>query len=232
MDQKLAEIYGTNVPTESDLEKMAAAQMAEELTSDGSADLSGYSEEDLEMLAQQVLSGDEGEQYSDGDEATEKVAEADYLGRVMAHAYVQELRTIEKTAEEAAAAAPSSEAPAAPAAEAPKSRFQRMKEKGKAMGGAVAGHVGRHKKKYIGGALGALAVGAGLKAKQHFGKKSSALDDLTMMRVAEILEANGIDPEQAFSGAVKQSSAPNEVLANEVESRAWSVLNEMGFKQG
>lgn len=114
MDPKLAEIYGTNQQTDADLEKLAAAELAEGLSNEEQLDTDGLSEEELEAVAQEVLnaSGEEGEEGEEGgnidgqektsadagEEAQEKLAEADYLGRVMAHSYVKELREIEKTA--------------------------------------------------------------------------------------------------------------------------------------
>jgi hypothetical protein len=110
MDPKLAEIYGTN---DADLEKLAAAELAEGLANDEQLDTDGMTEEDLEAIAQDVLSasaeGEEEAEAAEGEaapeqektsaaEAQEKLAEADYLGRVMAHSYVNELRELEKTA--------------------------------------------------------------------------------------------------------------------------------------
>jgi hypothetical protein len=101
MDPKLAAIYGTN--EDADLEKLAAAELAEGLADDEQLDTDGLSEDDLEAIAQDVLNGgeeseEEGSGNIDGDEAQEKLAEADYLGRVMAHSYVNELKGIEKQA--------------------------------------------------------------------------------------------------------------------------------------
>lgn len=110
MDPKLAAIYGTNQTTDADLEKLAAAELAEGLANDDQIDTDGLTEDDLEAVAQSVLDGsggDEGEGEGEGqektsaeidEEAQEKLAEADYLGRVMAHSYVKELKEIEKTA--------------------------------------------------------------------------------------------------------------------------------------
>lgn len=105
MDAKLAEIYGTNQVDETDIEKMAAAELAEELAENEEANIDGMSEEQIEALAEQVLAGDDSseEYYEETEEgiekeSQEKLAEADYLGRVMAHAYVNELRGIEKEA--------------------------------------------------------------------------------------------------------------------------------------
>lgn len=98
MDQTLAEIYGTL--DEQDLEKAAAAELAEELADDEEMDLDGLDEDDIEQLAASVL--EDSDEDEDGeevdDEFVEKVAEADQLGRVMAHAMHQELRGIEKEA--------------------------------------------------------------------------------------------------------------------------------------
>jgi hypothetical protein len=110
MDKTLAEIYGTN--QSDDQEKLAAAAAAEELTEDGALDLEGLTEEDLEAVAAEVLEAsaegeaeteeveesDEEEKTASEEDLEEKVAEADQMGRIMAHAYVQELRSIEKTA--------------------------------------------------------------------------------------------------------------------------------------
>jgi hypothetical protein len=115
MDPTLAQIYGTNQPEGEELEKTAAAELAEELADDDQIDLDSLTEEDLEAAANEVLegaAGEEGEEVEEpeesegaektageeGEDEQEKVAEADYMGRVMAHAMVQELRGIEKQA--------------------------------------------------------------------------------------------------------------------------------------
>lgn len=97
MDPRLAELYGTNEMDESDIEKLAAAELAEELTDGEEMDLDGIDEDDIEALAASVLEDEEGEEV-DEEDGQEKLAEADFLGRVMAHSYVQEMREIEKTA--------------------------------------------------------------------------------------------------------------------------------------
>lgn len=115
MDPKLAAIYGTNQETDADLEKLAAAELAEGLANDDEVDTDGLTEEELEAVAQDVLNASaegeeeggnidgEQEKTSADEDAQEKLAEADYLGRVMAHSYHQELQKIaaveqEKTA--------------------------------------------------------------------------------------------------------------------------------------
>ena len=100
MDPTLAEIYGTNEMDEADVEKLAAAEAAQELADDDEIDPSEMTDEDVEAVAAEVLAAgsEEEEEEEETTEGNEKLAEADYMGRVMAHAYVQELRGIEKDA--------------------------------------------------------------------------------------------------------------------------------------
>ena len=195
MDPRLAEIYGTAQVDDSDLEKAAAAELAEGLAEeDGSIDLDSLNEEQLEYLASQVLAEEGAEEEAPSeDDSQEKLAEADYLGRVMAHAYVNEIRGIEKQAEEAAAT------------EAPPTRMQRAKafgkkhwKKGAVAGGTIAAGVGIAK----GGRPLRLAqlkrsAKKGVeKAVAEKAKTSSALETLAEARALEILEENGIDPSE------------------------------------
>ena len=102
MDEWISQIYGTNGATQSnDIEKTAQAMMLNKLAEEEGIDLSGLSEEDLNALAQQVIADDADGSVAEptGDEGGEeelqaKFAEADFLGRVMAHAYTQELQKI------------------------------------------------------------------------------------------------------------------------------------------
>jgi hypothetical protein len=265
MDPQLAAIYGTNAD-ETDVEKLAAAKLAEELADDEEVDPAELSDEQAEQLAQQVLAEEAGEgeeveepeeeeeqpkrkakapqaeeeeeeteeedeetEKTSGaeDEAQEKLAEADYLGRVMAHAYTQELRKIASAQEKTAG------------------RFGDAASK--AWGGAKRGagasweHVKKHKKKYIGGAAGAAAAGGAggyalsRRKKKGKGKTSAAeptaLDVLAERRALEILRENGIEPEQEQQE--KQSAAPPEMeaLQGAVEQRAYAMLQQAGYIQ-
>ena len=103
-DSWLANIYGTGGAD--DLEKTAQYMMLEKLAEEEGVDLSGLDEEQLSALAQEVLSADgaeedEGTEISEEEqqeylakEASAKFEEADFLGRVMAHSYTQELEKI------------------------------------------------------------------------------------------------------------------------------------------
>lgn len=96
MDEQLAAIYGTGQPEldESDLEKTAAAELLVKLAEEQGVDLDDFSDAEVAGMLDDLYGGDAGVD----DEGQEKVAEADYLGRVMAHSMVQELNEIEKEA--------------------------------------------------------------------------------------------------------------------------------------
>lgn len=114
MDQFLADLYGTNEPEEADFEKVAHLDFLEKVAEEEGIDLNDLSDEDLGELAEiaaealDEVEGEEGyedegeESYEEGDdlekEAEAKVEEADFLGRVMAHSFNQELDNIEKEA--------------------------------------------------------------------------------------------------------------------------------------
>lgn len=109
MDKILADIYGTNQTADaSDVEKLAAAEMAEGLAEDNNLDIDGLSADQIEGLAQAVLTDMQGEQETSeqapqgeeevDEEVMAKVAEADRLGRVMAHSMWQEMGSIQKEA--------------------------------------------------------------------------------------------------------------------------------------
>jgi hypothetical protein len=206
MDAKLAEMYGTNTPDESDLEKLAAAELAEQLSEDGQADLDDLDEDQLEALATEVLAETE-----DGDDETdesdpefqEKVAEADHLGRLMAHAYTQEMRQIEKTAAKKGGKGGGKTmgflAKADKGATDAVNWTGRQAKKGYghvASGAkAVGRHVSRNRGRYGAGAA-AASIGFGAKKGYDKYKKSSALDTLAEQRAYEILEENGVDLEK------------------------------------
>lgn len=97
MDKQLAEIYGTGQPEvdESDLEKTAAAELLVKLAEEQGVDLNDFSDEEVGEMLGDLYEGGGVEHTA---EAQEKYAEADYLGRIMAHSMVQELDSIEKEA--------------------------------------------------------------------------------------------------------------------------------------
>lgn len=231
MDPKLAELYGTGSVDEADLEKLAAAELAESLAAEQGVDLSGMDPEEIEALAQEVLSGGEGGEQ-------EKLAEADYLGRVMAHSFAQESREIEKTA--------------GPAWEDTKKhvgrawgRYSELMKGGKRAGPHTTRHGGtinRNPGNILGahfrgtqkgeawkstgtragtaGAAAAAGYGAYRAGKKMFGKKkrssvTPALDVLAEARAQELLESQG---GESFDS-----------LAEAVDQRALEMLAEAGY---
>lgn len=98
MDEQLAAIYGTNqVIEEEDQEKLAAAELLVKLAEEEGVDINSLNDEEINELMSELYTGSESTTVVP-DDSQEKVAEADFLGRVMAHAYVQEMGEIEKNA--------------------------------------------------------------------------------------------------------------------------------------
>ena len=103
MDAWLSQVYGTG-DNGGDLEKTAQHMMLSKLAEAEGIDLSDLSDEDLDALAQQVAGEGEGagegtveeggEEEGGEEELQAKFAEADFLGRVMAHSYTNELQKI------------------------------------------------------------------------------------------------------------------------------------------
>ena len=101
MDEQLAAIYGTgqsDYVDESDLEKTAAAELLVKLAEEQGVDLNDFSDEEVAGMLDELYGGDGIEHTAADEEFQEKFAEADYLGRIMAHSMVQELDSIEKEA--------------------------------------------------------------------------------------------------------------------------------------
>jgi len=118
---------GNYEPEQNDIEKMAAAELLVKLAEEEGVDLARFNDNEIaEMIGNLYKSAEEtpaeekkeeakakekdsqfGQEHEKGEskekeekeeEAKEKAAEADFLGRVMAHSMVQELRDIEKQA--------------------------------------------------------------------------------------------------------------------------------------
>lgn len=203
MDPWLAKVYGTNDEASSDLEKTAQTFLLQKMAEEEGIDLSGLSDEELNTLAASVLSEDDEQQtdpaqpgqegYADpaqqqqemlAKEAQAKFDEADFLGRIMAHSYTQELEKIAaaKTASRFGAAAGAAKGALQRGAGAAKSGF-----------GAAKAHVGRNKGRYGAGAAGAGGFAAGRMSKGK-NKEATAFEKLAEMHAANILQQAGIDP--------------------------------------
>ena len=152
--------------------------------------------------------------------AAEKLAEADFLGRTMAHAYVNELKKIA----EANAAPPAAAAPVAvKVAEMPEA-FRKHLEGKKEEGKEGKPEEKKEEKE---------------EKKHHEEKEASAVDQLAFVRAKEMAKEAGFDPELAgrriaasftlglVQDGVKSASAPTVDAA--VEIRALELLENVGF---
>jgi hypothetical protein len=273
MDAQLAEIYGTGVSAEDDQVKLAAAELLVKLAEDNQVDLSQFSDAEVAQMVSELhkqaefppameekkeekkesKETPESKESSESSEsaekaAAEKVAEADFLGRVMAHSFNQELTEINKEA-----------GVKDKAISAGKSIGEFFKNRGKnvanaakatgaaaAKGGAAVGRAGKavgstaatagkavneQVKKHpwaAAGAAGALGAAGGA-AAMH--KKSSALDALASERAWELAkEAGWVDAEGNL--VVPQQAEEQKVasaLEIEVERRALQMLEAEGL---
>lgn len=108
MDTYLAEKYGSiandpEMEKQASLEKRALAEVLVKVAAENDVDLSDFDfnevdEDEMLEALEQMLPDDEGEEGEEGPEFQEKVAEAEYLGRVMAHTFTAERNEIEKLA--------------------------------------------------------------------------------------------------------------------------------------
>lgn len=105
MDQYLAQLYNTNGAAEiatEDMHKTANAELFCKLAADNGLDLSTMSDEQIAGVYAQVFPEDVGsdkvaaasEYVESKQEWAEKCAEADYMGRIMAHSFTQEREKI------------------------------------------------------------------------------------------------------------------------------------------
>ncbi len=129
MNELLAQAYGTyeNINSNNGVEKTAEAALLEELQKVAHAegiDLNDFSDEDIVEILQEAVGTDvektaadntegtteETTEVADTDEGQEKLAEADFLGRTMAHAFYDELTAIQNGGTEKTAGARPSDA--------------------------------------------------------------------------------------------------------------------------
>jgi hypothetical protein len=202
----------------------AAAEEAGEHVAEGEAAAEGEHTGEGEAAA-------EGEHTAEGEGSEEKVAEADFLGRVMAHSFTQERAEIDKQAGIKDIAGKAWEHTKG----APGKAFGALKGKGHAMAesfkkGKGEGHgfkatlhgaaaAAKEHKKTVGGVAAGTAAAAAAPFALHKKKHGSALDKLAEERAVEILRENGI------------GQAEDEKLASAVEQRAWEMLAEQGYTQ-
>lgn len=165
MDEFLNELYGTSqIISGDDMEKQAAAEFLVKLAEQEGVDLDTLSDAEVGSLLSEIEGNMASQAEPEVDGAQEKLAEADFLGRAMAHAYVNELHEIEK-----AAARPSAEVGKEVARQA-KGALGRLKE--------WAG-IGKIQRGLAGRAKGQAETAAGEKIRQRLitGSKSQMMSE-------------------------------------------------------
>lgn len=255
MDAKLAEAYKTNQADETDTEALATAALAEKLAASDEINVDGMSDDEAEALASELLGTtaeetpaeepaaeeapeEEGEKTAE--ELTpeqEKIAEADYLGRVMAHAYAAERREIEKNAGKL----DNLKGAAAMAGAAASKHKDKAVKGAKAAGGKVLEHLKAHGKHMAGAGAAGAAAGAvaGRKSKKASAEEVpaqeeqqvSALDQLAVARAEEILKEHGYEApadEQEKKSSIDEDKAAQ--LAAKVEERAMAMIADAGIE--
>jgi hypothetical protein len=113
MDPVLSELYGTlrNIapePSQEELQKTAALELLQKIAEDNGIDLNQLSDEQIVEAYNELVGGFDKTASADEDDMAKLAAEemlrnADFMGRTIAHAIVNELAGIQKAAEEAAA---------------------------------------------------------------------------------------------------------------------------------
>jgi hypothetical protein len=277
MNQFLAEMYGTRetigAPAQSDdTEKLAEAQLLDDALRAENIDVDTLSPEAILKVAHSLFGDDsalvkaaaeegheegeteaeekkeeEAKKEGEGESAEEKTAQADFLGRVMAHAFVQEQAEINKEAgakELAEKAWGGIKALPGHVKGGPKAISEKLKAMKKSYhsgtaaaggaegraaqqtaGGRLAGlkRMGKeHPKSTAAAGIGALGLSGGAAAGAHkaFGEKkkaASALDMLAEQRALSLLKEAGM------------GNSEEEKLAEAVEQRAWEMLAENGY---
>lgn len=215
MNEWLANIYGTGGAE--DIEKTAQHHLIQKLAAEQGIDLSGLNEDEVNQLAAEVLGGEETETQEEAveaapaedpaialqKEAQAKFEEADFLGRVMAHSYTQELEKIAaaKTAGKLSnfGSAVASKAKHFGKAVDKKVQHvgQRAVEVGTRAGKGSGAHLSPSTKRKAGYGLAGGVAAAGAAAHHKMKKEASAFEKLAEMHAAEILGAAqqaGYDP--------------------------------------
>jgi hypothetical protein len=259
MDQFLAEFYGTNktasAPQE-DLEKQATAELFLKVATDQKVDLKSMSEAQVTALfndfqanqaklagasettktaaaaepTREQLEKQAQEEFSQKQASAEKIAEADFLGRVMAHACVNEMSKIatgQKTAADKCAKCGEGEHEGeckkdktAELPEALRAHMMKGKEEGKGKEEKKE-HEEKHEDK-------------------HEGKSASAIDNLAYAKALELAKTANYNLEEAAArmqaaytlGLVGESTkvAAAQDLPTAVHVRALELLEAAKYK--
>lgn len=203
MDAFLAEHYGNNktaaAASQEDLQKQASVELFMKLAADQNIDLNALTEDQVNQMytnwVQKTAAPEEKheekkedlkekakEEHEEKKAQAEKIAEADFLGRIIAHSCVAEMRKIAEATGGAAAAGAVAALPkvaaAAKTAEIPeafKKHMEGKKEEGK--------EEKKDEKKD--------------EHKEHHGKEASAIDRLALDHAVALAKEAKLDPEVA-----------------------------------
>jgi hypothetical protein len=176
----------------------------------------------------------------------QKNAEADFLGRRMAHAYVDELKKIAS----ATGSLPGQTAPAAAPGESKEAAMPPFLQKLKGHAAAAAGkakdkgkdavETAKKHKGHAAAAAGGAAAGAAGGFMAGKSKKASALDELAALKAVEKVAEAGLDANEAAEkiaaifgkGEVKDSEkiAGVEDFNTALEVRSLELLEQVGYK--
>lgn len=249
MDEQLAAIYGTGQPEaaydEGDLQKTAAAELLVKLAEEEGTSLDNFTDEEIQGMVNELYGESaaqpEPQPAVDPEQArVEKVAEADHLGRIMAHAMVQELNNIEKAAGIADKARDVAGKAWAGLKRGGAKAGEVAEKAGKAMSG---GRLSGGKAKALAGGTaaaaglgGAAAVRAAMKGKKKEAAASEmpALEQLAQQRAFEMAkqagyideEGNLLLPQEEQPEQAKMASSD---LQYAVDHRALQILESHGL---
>lgn len=242
MNMELAQMYNTHGVSE-EQEKVAELELFAKLASEHGVDLTQMSDEDVASLYADVTGGgslklasdhededddDEGEEGEKDEEKKafayfaekraeqEKLAEADLMGRIMAHSFTQELENIKEatamttTVKDLLRRATKSGPTGSQARTLLKDKAKSTAKAGVDDARRTAGYqkvqnfARNNKKKLVGGAAGAGVGGAGLAVHSAMKDKekevtasAGTFEDLSMERAVKIAEAADYDANEA-----------------------------------
>lgn len=261
MNQFLAELYGTadNIGATDDVEKLAQAEVVNQLIEAEGLSVDDVDADTILKVAEELFGADnelakvaqeapveetpaeekkeEKKEKEEEEEAAEKMAEADFIGRMMAHAMVDELGSIEKEAGAKEMGLKALEALKGVGGKAkkwvtdPSRTFKNIKatgavdKAGKRPGNlkALMGTTKKHKgQTAAAGGLATLGLGGGAYAAGKKKKASAALDALAEERALSILKEAGYEIDEPSQDQAK--------LAEAVDARAIEMLIEAGFE--
>ncbi len=231
-DAQIEQLYNDTFSKQAELPPQFAAHVKGK--EDGKGDGDKDEKKDLEEKAKK--------EHEEKKAASEKIAEAETLGRVMAHSFVAEMKKI---------AADAAEKEKEEKEKEHKPEHEKEKEKEAAMPAALLkglehakGHAGKameHAAKHPGATHGAAAAGgaAAGAAAMHHHKKASAIDTLALEVAVHMAHDAGLDAEVAgqkvaavmalglLGESEKVASAANVETA--VQIRALEFLEKAGY---